>query len=48
MKKFLAVLLTMSMTAAMLAGCGGSKEESVTDTETSKTRRKPEAIRGIG
>ena len=37
MKKFLAVLLTMSMTAAMLAGCGGSKEESVTDTETSKT-----------
>lgn len=37
MKKFLAVLLTMSMTAAMLAGCGESKEESVTDTETSKT-----------
>ena len=40
MKKFLAVMAVVSMTAAMAAGCGSSEEEG--KTETNEKRKQVE------
>lgn len=42
MKKFLAVMAVVSMTAAMAAGCGSSEEEGKIETneKTTRTQRK--------
>ena len=41
-KKLLAALLTASMVATMLVGCGGSAEEAAPSTDAAQTETKTE------
>lgn len=41
-KKLLAALLTASMVATMLVGCGGSTEEAAPSTDAAQTETKTE------